>query len=345
MIETEVIGTIDGREVRAFTIKGPGGMNARLMELGAALLAFHAPDREGRLADIALGQDGIDSSVESRSYFGAICGRYANRIARGRFPLSGRTIRVSCNEGRNHEHGGFKGFDKKIWSGRPAADGRSVHFSYRSPDGEEGFPGNLDVTASFGFTGEDRFLIDMTAATDKPTVCNLAHHSYWNLAGHAAGEVADHELAVEADFYTPVDAELITTGEVLSVAGTPLDFRQAKPIGRDIDEVPGIVGYDHNFVLRGFSGELRRAARLLHPESGRGFELHTTEPGMQVYTAAHFDGSIPGKGGQPYRRFGAVALETQRFPDSPNKGHFPGARLDPDETYRHRMEFRFFRAP
>jgi aldose 1-epimerase len=341
MSQADSIGVVDGREVRAFTI-GNGRVTARIMELGATLLELHAPDRSGKLADIALGEQDLAACLVSHSYFGAICGRYGNRIGRGRFVLDGKTHQLSCNEGRNHLHGGSRGFDKHIWSGRPAADGRSVAFSYRSADGEEGFPGNLDASVVYGLDEEDRLTLEIGAGTDRPTVCNLVNHSYWNLAGHGAGEVLDHELTLDADFYTPVDAGLIPTGEIRKVEGTPMDFRAPKPLGRDIARVEGIVGYDHSFVLRGATGELKRAARLFHPASGRGFELHTTEPGVQLYISGHFDGRTTGKDGHAYPRFGGVALETQHFPDAPNKGHFLSTRLDPGQRYRHRMEFHFF---
>jgi aldose 1-epimerase len=339
---SDIIGSVEGHPVRAFTIANRNGLRARIMELGATLLELHAPDREGRLADVVLGESGVEAYLAARSYMGAICGRYGNRIAGGRFTLDGTAHQLSCNEGPNHEHGGFRGFDKRLWSGRAAADGSSVSFDYRSADGEEGFPGNLDARVRFSLDDGNRFAIEIAAATDQPTLCNLVHHSYWNLAGHDAGAVLDHALCLDADFYTPVDGALITIGEIRSVAGTPLDFRDGKPIGRDIAEVEGMTGYDHNFVLRGAAGAMKRAARLLHPGSGRGFELWTSEPGLQLYTAGHFDGSNRGKGGASYGRFGGVALETQRFPDSPNKGHFPSARLDPGQPYRHRMEFHFF---
>jgi aldose 1-epimerase len=339
---SSIIGRVEGRPVHAFTIANRNGLRARIMELGATLLELHVPDRDGRQADVVLGESGLEAYLAARSYMGAICGRYGNRIAGGRFILDGVAHQLSCNEGGNHEHGGFLGFDKRLWSGRPAADGSSVTFDYRSADGEEGFPGALDASVRFGLDDADRFTIEITAATDTPTLCNPVHHSYWNLAGHDAGAVLDHELRLEADFYTPVDRALITTGEIRDLAGTPLDFRDGKPIGRDIAGIEGIVGYDHNFVLRGAPGEMKRAARLFHPGSGRGFDLWTSEPGLQLYTAGHFDGSVPGKRGAAYGRFGGVALETQRFPDSPNKGHFPSARLDPGQSYRHRMEFHFF---
>src|SRR5262249_41298394 len=283
---------------------------ARVMELGASLIEFQAPDRAGRVADVALGQDGLESYLQSHSYFGALCGRYANRIANGSFVLSGRRHRVSCNEGRHHLHGGARGFDKRVWTGSPALEGKGVVFTYRSAAGEEGFPGRLQASATFSLTEDDRFVVEIEAECDQPTLCNIAHHGYWNLAGHGAGDVLDHELQIDADLYTPVDRELIPTGEILRVAETPLDFTAGKPIGRDIEAIETSVGYDHNFVLRGFPGEVKRAARVVHPRSGRGFELHTSEPGLQVYTGGHFDGSILGKGRTPYRRFAGLALET-----------------------------------
>jgi len=342
MSQSESIGEVEGRAVRAFTISNRKGLTARIMELGATLLELHVPDRQGQLADIALGEQDMAAYLVSHNYFGATCGRYGNRIGRGYLVLDGNGYQLSCNEGRNHLHGGVQGFDKHLWTGQAAADGRSVAFSYRSADGEEGFPGNLDATVVYSLDEEDRLILEMTAESDRPTVCNLAHHSYWNLGGHAAGEVLAHELTLDADFYTPVDAELIPTGEIRKVAETAMDFRQAKPLGRDIAAVQGTVGYDHSFVLRGAAGALKRAARLYHPASGRGFDLHTTEPAVQLYTAGHFDGRTKGKGGQAYPRFGGVALETQHFPDAPNHGHFLPTRLDPGQRYRHRMEFRFF---
>jgi aldose 1-epimerase len=341
MIEQDIVGHIEGREIRAFRLVNRNGLAARVMELGASLIEFQAPDRAGQLADVALGQDGLESYLASHSYFGALCGRYANRIAEASFLLDGKRHQVSRNEGRNHLHGGLKGFDKRIWTATPEAG--AVVFAYRSADGEEGFPGTLELRARFSLSAEDRFVIEIEAETDAPTLCNIAHHGYWNLAGHGAGEVLDHELQIDADLYTPTDSALIPTGEILRVAGTPVDFRAGKPIGRDIGAITTSVGYDHNFVLRGFPGEMKRAARLFHPASGRGFELHTSEPGLQIYTGGHFGGAILGKGKIAYRRFAGLALETQRFPDSPNQGHFPSARLDPGATYRHRMEFRFFR--
>ncbi len=337
MIESAVAGWLEGREVNEFTLTNGAGTKAKFIELGCRLTELHLTGRDGRMADVVLGYDDFPSYAADGNYFGAVCGRYANRIAGGRFALDGRAYRLARNEGANHLHGGNIGFDKRLWSSRPGADGRSVRFGYRSPDGEEGYPGNLDLEVSAALDDQNCLAIEIAARTDQPTVCNPAHHSYWNLTGHDSGEVLGHRLAIDADFYTPVDGALIPTGEILSVRGTPFDFTAAKPIGRD-----HAGDFDLNWVLRGPAGALRRAARALDPDSGRGFELWTDQPGLQLYTGRHLGPAIIGKGSHPYCRHAGFALETQRFPDSPNRGHFLAARLDPGETYRHRMEFRFF---
>lgn len=337
MIESAIAGRLEGREVKGFTLTNAAGTKARIVELGCRLTEFHLAGRDGRLADVVLGYDDLASYAADKNYFGAICGRYANRIAGGRFSLDGKIHRLACNEGANHLHGGTVGFDKKLWSGRPGEDGGSVRFAYRSHDGEEGYPGNLDLEVSIALDDRNSLAIDIAARSDRPTVCNSVHHGYWNLAGHESGDVLGHQLVLDGDFYTPVDGALIPTGEILSVRATPFDFTTAKPIGRD-----RAGGFDLNWALRGPAGELRRAARAIDPASGRGFELWTDQPGLQLYTGLHLGPAILGKGRHPYCRHAGFALETQRFPDSPNRGHFPTARLDPGETYRHRMEFRFF---
>ena len=337
MMENAIAGRFDGREVKAFTLTNAAGTKAQIIGLGCRLTELHLAGRDGRLADVVLGFDDLASHGADKSYFGAICGRYANRIAGGRFSLDGNAYRLACNEGANDLHGGNIGFDRRLWAGQPGADGRSVRFAYRSPDGEEGYPGNLDLGARFVLENDNCLRIEITATTDRPTLCNAVHHGYWNLAGHDSGDMLGHRLAIDGDFYTPVDQALIPTGEILSVRETPFDFTAAKPIGRD-----GGGDFDLNWVLRGPAGELRRAARALDPVSGRGFELRTDQPGLQFYTGRHLGPAILGKGNHPYCRHAGFALETQRFPDSPNHGHFPKARLDPGETYRHRMEFRFF---
>lgn len=321
----------------AFTLANARGTRVKVLELGCRIAELHLAGRDGRLADIVLGYENLATYALDASYFGAVCGRYANRIAGGRFVLDGQTYQLSQNEGANQLHGGVTGFDRKVWAGAPDAAGRSILFAYSSPDGEEGFPGRLEARMRLSLDDEDRLAIELTAGTDRPTICNLAHHGYWNLAGHAAGDVLGQRLILDAPFYTPVDAALIPTGEILSVTGTGFDFTTEKPIGRD-----SRGEFDFNAVLAGEAGRLRRAARAFDPISGRGFELWTDQSGVQLYTGLHLGPAIIGKGGHPYCRQAGFALETQCFPDSPNRAHFPSCRLDPGESYRHRMEFRFF---
>jgi aldose 1-epimerase len=329
------IGTIDGVEVRAATLTGPGGLRVRLMTWGARLAELWVPDRAGRLADIVLGHDSLGDWQTHGAYVGATCGRYANRIAGGRFTLDGRTIQLDRNEGENSLHGGSKGFDLKHWQ---IADHSDTHvtFTTTSPDGEMGFPGTLQARTTYRIDGAT-LTVEMTAVTDAPTVVNLVNHAYFNLAGQGAGDVMDQFLQVEAGHYLPVDPELIPTGEVLSVKGTPFDFRQARPIGAAL---PGPGGFDHNLCLSAPPGAdgLRPCLEAVDPASGRRIRIRTSEPGVQLYTGAHFAGS-PGKSGARYPRFAGFAAETQRFPDSPNRPQFPGARLDPGQTYRHLMRF------
>jgi aldose 1-epimerase len=337
MIEKSIVGRLDGREVAAFTLTNARGTRVKVLELGCRIAELHLAGRDGRAADIVLGYDDLSAHAADTSYFGAVCGRYANRIAGGRFALDGAVYRVTRNEGANHLHGGTVGFDRKLWAGKVDASRRSIAFAYRSPDGEEGFPGRLDAKLSLSLDDEDRLAIEMTGETDRPTICNLAHHGYWNLAGHDSGDVLGQKLTLDAPFYTPVDAALVPTGEILSVAGTGFDFTTGKEIGRD-----SRGEFDFNAVLAGEAGRLRRAARAFDPVSDRGFELWTDQPGVQLYTGLHLGPAILGKGGHPYCRQAGFALETQHFPNSPNHAHFPSCRLDPGETYRHRMEFRFF---
>ena len=337
MIERSTCGRIDRREVAAFTLTNARGTRVKVLELGCRIAELHLAGRDGSQADIVLGYDDLSAHAADANYFGAVCGRYANRIAGGRFTLDGTAYQLTRNEGANQLHGGAIGFDRKLWAGKVDASRRSIEFAYSSADGEEGFPGKLYARLSLSLDDEDRLAMELTAETDRPTICNLAHHGYWNLAGHASGDVLGQRLILDAPFYTPVDAALIPTGEILAVAGTGFDFTAEKPIGRDCRGE-----FDFNAVLAGEAGQLRRAARAIDPVSGRGFELWTDQPGVQFYTGLHLGPAIIGKGGHPYCRQAGFALETQHFPDSPNHAHFPSCRLDPGETYRHRMEFRFF---
>ncbi|MGE0237074.1 MAG: aldose epimerase family protein [Parvibaculaceae bacterium] len=343
-------GTLDGQDISTFTIRNAHGASLVLSDYGATAVQMNIPSPSGAIADVILGFDTLAAYRGTPTYFGATVGRFGNRIRRGRFALDGKTCAVSCNEGENSLHGGVTGFDKRKWAARFDPTGNSVTFSLTSPDGDQGFPGTLTATSQYTLTNDGILRIDLRAATDRPTVCNMVHHSYFNLAGHESGTVLDQELQIHADFYTPVDDELIITGEVVKVAGTPFDFRKPRPIGAAIDQVAnagagrvqGSGGYDHNWCLAGEPGRLRPVLTARDPASGRGFELWTTEPGVHLYTGGYLDASVIGKGETPYRKFAGFTLETQKFPDGPNLSHVPQSRLDPGDNYHHVMEFRFF---
>jgi len=338
-IEETVYGKMpDGRDVHLYTMTNSNGMRVKLTDYGAITVGVEVPDSDGNLADVTLGYDTLEGWLGSTSYFGATVGRYANRIAKGKFELDGKTYRLATNDGENHLHGGIKGFDKRLWDAEMVEtdDGAGVKFTRTSPDGEEGYPGNLLVTALYSLSGTNEFKVEFTATTDAPTVVNLAHHTYWNLRGPANGDILGHKLMLNADKYTPVDAGLIPTGELVAVAGTPMDFTKPKPIGRDIAKVEG--GYDHNFVLNGYEpGKVRLAARVVEPTTGRVMEIRTDQPGIQFYSGNFLDGSITGKGGVKYEKHFGLCLETQHYPDSPNQPDFPSVTLKPGETYRHVM--------
>lgn len=334
-------GDLDGRPVSRFTLTSPAGLRAEVTDYGATLVSLLVPDRLGRPDDVVLGFDTLDGYRRSRAFLGATAGRYANRIRDGRFVLDGEPRQLTCNEGPNHLHGGLAGFDKALWTAEPDEAANAVHFHHRSPDGDEGYPGTLDCSVTYALIG-DMLSVGFSARTDRPTLCNLANHSYFNLDGHASGTILDHRLEVAADFHTPVGADLLPTGEIRSVAGTPFDFRAAKAIGRDLAGIGNEgKGYDINLVLAGEPGLLRAVVRAEAPRSGRIMELSTDAPGMQLYTAGYLLPDPPGKGGARYPQFAGFCLETQTFPDSPNFGHFSSARLDPGRTYRHRMLLRF----
>jgi aldose 1-epimerase len=349
--ERTPFGQANGTDCSLFTIRNSAGASLAVTDFGATAVRMNMPSPSSELADVILGFDTAGAYRDTETYFSATVGRFANRIRRGRFTLDGKACQVSCNEGLNSLHGGYDSYDKRKWAAAFDPAGSTVAFSLTSPDGDEGFPGELKLTSAYALTDDNRVRIDMRATTDKPTLCNITHHSYFNLAGHASGTILDQELQLHADFYTPVDDELIITGEVLKVAGTPFDFREPRPIGSRIGELPrtaaagriedGIGGYDHNWCLRGEPGRLRPVAKLRDPVSGRGFELSTTEPGLHLYTGGYLDPSVIGKGGRPYCRFGGFTLETQKFPDGPNLSHVPQSRLNPGEQYHHVFELRF----
>lgn len=347
----EPFGHLAGESFNRFTIRNASGASLVVSDYGATAVQMSMPAPDGKLADVILGFDTPQDYRASATYFGATVGRFANRIRRGRFSLDGKEHQVTCNEGKNSLHGGNNSYDKRKWAADFSATSNSVRFSLVSPDGDEGFPGELKLSSTYTLTDDNCVRIEMRATTDRPTLCNITHHSYFNVAGHASGNVLAQELRFHSDFYTPVDDELIISGEVLKVAGTPFDFREARPIGSRIKELPrnegagrikdGIGGYDHNFCIRGEYGRLRPAAEVRDPASGRGFVMWTTEPGVHLYTGGYLDESVVGKDGKPYCRFGGFTLETQRFPDGPNLSHVPQSRLDPGETYEHIVEFRF----
>jgi aldose 1-epimerase len=339
----------DGAPVDIFTLRNAGGIEARLCNYGGIIVSLKAPDRAGNLADVTLGYDDLEGYLAANPFFGTLVGRYANRIAKARFTLEGVTYALAANNGPNALHGGLKGFDKVLWqvARSAAAPDPTLELSYLSKDGEEGYPGNLNVKAVYRLTADNTLRLDFTASTDKTTVVNLTQHAYFNLAG--AGDILGHQVYIDADRFTPVDDTLIPTGELRPVAGTPLDFRRPTAIGArielDDEQLKRGNGYDHNFVLNHPAGRLDVVARVSEPATGRVLELLTTEPGLQLYTGNFLDGSIRGKGGQVYRRRSGLCLEAQHFPDSPNQPAFPSTVLKPGQVYRNTIAFRLSCAP
>lgn len=336
--------TADGEDVDIYTLALADGMLARVITYGAILTELHVPDRDGRLVDVVLGFDELGGYLERHPYFGATTGRVANRIAGGRFMLNGKEYRLATNDGPNHLHGGEHGVDKRIWKAKVTeTDGNpAVEFSYVSPDGEEGYPGNLSISVVYTLTRRNELRIDYTATTDQATPVNLTHHSYFNLSGGGRGTILDHELMLAASHYTPVDETLIPTGEIKPVAGTVMDFTKPTPIGARIGEIGGEPGgYDHNFVLDSQDGSLALCARVRDPESGRILEIYTTEPGVQFYSGNFLDGTVTGKRGRVYEKHYGFCLETQHYPDSVHHPNFPSIILEPGETYRHTTVHRF----
>ncbi|MDP0498785.1 MAG: aldose epimerase family protein [Verrucomicrobiota bacterium JB022] len=332
----------DGKKVTLYTLENDNGVSVSIMDYGATIVNWMAPDRDGKLGDIALGFDGIEGFTQAGNpYLGAAIGRYGNRIANGKFELDGETYTLATNDGANHLHGGKQGFDKRMWKAKADKKSNAVAFSYVSADGEEGYPGKLDVTITYTLESDDTLVIDYKAKTDKPTVLNLTNHTYFNLAGK--GTVKDHEVRLNAPYYTPAGEGLIPTGEILSVKGTPFDFLTAKKIGKDLEKT-GLEpkGYDHNFVLASDNpGSVRFAAEVYEPTTGRVLITETTEPGIQFYTGNFLDGTMTNcKGGKAYEQYAGFCLETQHFPDSPNHLHFPTTTLRPGETYTSQTRYR-----
>ncbi|HET8925760.1 MAG TPA: aldose epimerase family protein [Candidatus Acidoferrum sp.] len=340
--------TPDGQAVELYVLTNRGGMEATITTFGGAIVSLKVPDRDGKLADVVLGYDTLDGYVNDKSSFGPIIGRYANRIGHAQFTLDGKTYNLAKNNGENSLHGGVKGFSKQVWAAKQitAKDGQSVELSYISKDGEEGFPGNLKVSVIYTLTDANALRMEYSATTDKKTVVNLTNHSYFNLAGEGSGDVLITKFTIEADKFTPVDAGLIPTGELRDVQGTPFDFRKATAIGarihQDDEQLKLGHGYDHNFVIRGGGGgSAVLAARAVDPSSGRVLEVWTTEPGVQLYTGNFLDGTTAGKAGKTYAPRTAFCLETQHYPDSPNKPSFPSVVLNPAERYHTVTTYKF----
>jgi aldose 1-epimerase len=337
--------TNDAAAIERYTLVNTRGLEADIMTYGGIVTALRVPDRHGNLGDVVLGFGSLSPYLSEHPYFGAIIGRYGNRIAKGRFELNGKSYRLSCNNGPNHLHGGPNGFHRRIWNAQAdeTADGPRLKLSYQSRDGEEGYPGNLAVSVEYTLTEQDELRIDYTATTDQDTLVNLTNHSYFNLAGE--GDILDHELELIASRFLPVDETLIPIGELRAVSGTPMDFTTARPIGGriadDDEQIRYGLGYDHTWVLDHARGSIELAARVYAPTTGRVMEVLTTQPGLQFYSGNQLDGSLIGKSGIAYTQHGGLCLETQHFPDSPNHAQFPSTVLRPGEEYRHTTIYRF----
>jgi aldose 1-epimerase len=343
-IQSKLFGrTADGLEVTLYELLNANGLRATVMDYGAILVSLEVPDRNGKLAKDNLGFDELEPYIKRNPMFGAVVGRYANRIENARFVIDGVEYKITPNAGRNHIHGGNeKRFDRVMWKGEGFQDddGAGIRLTYLSKDGDEGFPGNLNCTVTYTLTNKNELKINYQATTDKPTVVNMTNHAYFNLAGAGSGDILAHEMMINADFYTPGDKALIPTGEILSVKGTPLDFTEPKTIGARIEQLSETRGYDHNYVLKNSDGSLILAARVYELGSGRIMEVYTNQPGVQFYTANGMR-DVRGKAGKVYQNHYGFCLETQHFPDSPNKPHFPSPVLRPSEKYDTTTVFKF----
>jgi len=344
-ITKEAFGAVDGQKVDLYTLRNSKGAEARICNYGGIVVSLKMPDKNGVLGDVVLGYDKLEDYVKVTPYFGALIGRYGNRIAGGHFTLDGVTYMLATNNGPNALHGGLKGFDKRVWRAKAhdSPAGPTLVLNYLSQDGEEGYPGNLQVKAVYTLTEDNGLRLDYTATTDKTTVLNLTQHSYFNLAGH--GDNLGHIVEMPADRFTPVDSTLIPTGELQPVAGTPLDFRSPTAIGARINQNDEQLkfggGYDHNWVFKKTIGELTMLARVSEPTSGRVMEVWSTEPGLQFYTGNFLDGTITGKGGWVYQHRNAFCMEPQHYPDSPNQPKFPSVVLRPGQVYKNTIIYRF----
>jgi len=345
--------TPDGHAVEIYTLRNAQGAEARIMTYGGIVQSLSVPDKNGKFADVVLGFDNLDGYVNPTylkgcPYFGALIGRYGNRIGAAKFSLASKSYTLAGNNGGNSLHGGLKGFDKVIWTAVKAGvstAGAELQLHYLSKAGEEGFPGNLDVTAIYTLTADDELKLEFTAKTDQPTVCNLTHHSYFNLAGQGNGDILGHLVYINSDKTTPVDAGLITTGDFADVTGTPFDFRKPTTIGARINDANPILqygpGYDHNWVINKPLGKFGLQARVEEPTTGRVMEVWSDEPGLQFYAGNFLDGTLTGKGGKIYQRRTGFCMEPQHYPDSPNKPQFPTTELKPGQTYHNVIVYKF----
>ncbi len=344
-VEVSEYGTLDGQPVQLFTLTNATGASVGIIEYGGIVVSLNVPDRDGNLGDVVLGFDSLEAYVADTPYFGAITGRYANRIAGGKFRIDGVQYQLPVNNAPNSLHGGVKGFDKVVWKGTAKPGGDGVQLSYVSADGEEGYPGTLAAKVTYTWSDANELRIDYEAQADRPTVVNLTNHSYFNLADGGASPILDHVLEVNADRYTPIDETLIPTGELASVDATPLDFREATPIGAridaDHDQLGFGSGYDHNFVINREGEGLVLAATVSEPTTGRVMGVHTQEPGVQFYAGNFLGGNLVGKNGVKYQHRSGFCLETQHFPDSPNQPKFPSTVLRPGEVYATSTVYRF----
>lgn len=340
--------TADGKSVEIYTLKNSQGAEAKIITYGGTMVSLKVPDKNGKFGDVVLGYDSVADYEKNAFYMGALIGRYGNRIAKGKFSLGGRNYKLAINNGENHLHGGLKGFDKVVWTAKSSADknGANLQLTYFSRDGEENYPGNFSIKVVYSLTENNELKIVYSAATDKETVVNLTHHSYFNLAGAGSGDILNHQLQINADRFTPVgDSGSIPTGELRSVKGTPLDFTRAAKIGARIEQDDAQLkfgnGYDQNFVLNKTGNSLMLAAKVYEPTSRRVLEVFTTEPGLQFYSANFLDDTITGKGGKIYRKRYGFCLEAQHFPDSPNKPKFPSTVLKPGQRYSQTTIYKF----
>ncbi len=341
-VREEIFGKLKpGKQVKLFTLTNKNGITVKITNYGGIITSIKTPDKNGKTGEIVLGYDNLKGYLKDSPYFGAIVGRYANRIANGEFKLNGKIYKLAKNNGNNSLHGGLKGFDKVLWNALPLRnkDSIGVRMYYLSKDGEEGYPGNLEVEVDYLLNNKNELIIHYTARTDKPTPVNLTNHTYFNLKCGGCGDILNHIFYINSDKYTEINNELIPTGEILPVKGTPLDFTTPRKIGERINKLD--MGYDHNFVLNKKNNELSLAAKVIEPETGRVLEVLTTQPGIQFYSGNFLDGSIKGHNNIIYKKHSGFCLETQRFPDSPNHKNFPNTIIKPNQTYNETTIYKF----